>query len=120
MKQLKKDLRDYIVPIIIIILYIVVMELVFGLTCPFRILFHIDCPGCGLTRAFISFFTGNIRQAFHYNYSFIFWLITIVLFIIHRYIKPLKIKPFPVFFIITCLVTIIRYILIVVFKTPIF
>jgi len=120
MKQLKKDLRDYIVPIIIVLAYFIIMELIFGLTCPIKILFHIDCPGCGLTRAFIAFFTGNIRKALHYNYSFIFWLLTIVLFIINRYIKPLKIKPFPVLFIITCLITIIRYIMLIVFKNPIF
>ena len=120
MKKLKKDLRDYIVPIIIVISYLIVMELILGITCPFKLLFHIDCPGCGLTRAFISFFTGNIKEAFHYNYSFIFWLITILLFIINRYIKPFKTKILSIFFIITCLITVIRYVLIIAFKAPIF
>ena len=120
MEKLKKDLWDYKIAIIIIAIYLITMELIFGLTCPFKILFHIDCPGCGLTRATISLLKGNIMESLHYNYSCIFWLITIITFIIDRYIKPLKIKPFPVLFIITCLITIIRYILIVVFKTPIF
>ena len=120
MAKLKQDLKDNKIAILIIAIYLIIMELIFGYTCPFRILFHIDCPGCGLTRAFIAFFTGNISKALHYNYSFIFWLITMILFIIDRYIKPFKIKIVLISLIITCLVTIIRYILIMVFKTPVF
>lgn len=120
MKKLKEDIKNYWYVLLIAIIYLVVTELIFHKTCIVQILFHIDCPGCGLTRAAIALFMGDIKSSLHYNYSCIFWLLTILLFIIDRYIKPLKIKPFPVLFIITCLVTIIRYILILVFKTPIF
>lgn len=120
MIQLKKDIHDYKIPIIIIGIYLIVMQLVVGYVCPFKAFFHIDCPGCGLTRATISLLKGNIKESLHYNYTCIFWLLTIILFIIDRYVKPLKIKPFPVLFIITCLITIVRYVLIVIFKTPIF
>lgn len=120
MSTLKKDLKNYWYAILLVILYMTITEIIFHQTCIFQILFHIDCPGCGLTRAAIALFMGDIKSSLHYNYSCIFWLLTIILFIIDRYIKPLKIKPFPVLFIITCLVTIIRYILIVVFKNPIF
>ena len=120
MKQLQRDLKVYIIPIFIVAIYLIIMKLIFGYTCPFKIIFHVDCPGCGLTRATIALLKGNILKSLHYNYSCIFWWITIILFFIDRYIKPLKIKPFPVLFIITCIITIVRYILIVVFNEPIF
>lgn len=120
MKQLKQDLQNYKIPIIVIVVYFIIMELIFGYVCPFKAFLHIDCPGCGLTRATFALLKGDISKSLHYNYTCIFWLILIVLFIVDRYIKPLKIKPFPILFIVTCSITLIRYILIVFFDKPIF
>ena len=120
MKVLQQDLKRYWYAIIIVIIYLISMELIFGHTCIFKAIFHVDCPGCGLTRATLALLKGDIKSSLHYNYTCIFWWLTFILFFIDRYIKSLKIKPFPVLFIITCIITIVRYILIVVFKTPIF
>ena len=35
--------------------------------CFFLMLFHIPCPGCGITRAFISLLKLNIKDAVFYN-----------------------------------------------------
>jgi hypothetical protein len=35
--------------------------------CPLRFATHIPCPGCGMTRAFLSFFTLDIGKAFYYH-----------------------------------------------------
>ena len=37
------------------------------LTCPFKALLHMECPGCGMQRSFISLMRGNVPQslAFH-------------------------------------------------------
>ncbi len=35
--------------------------------CLFRNIFHIPCPSCGLTRAFICIISGNLKEAFYYN-----------------------------------------------------
>lgn len=35
--------------------------------CGFKYLLGIDCPGCGLTRSFLSLARGNIGAAVHYN-----------------------------------------------------
>ena len=48
--------------------------------CPLRALFHIPCPGCGMTRAFVSAFQLDFHAAFLYHPLFpVFVLIPIVL-----------------------------------------
>ncbi len=37
------------------------------ISCPFKKIFHIPCPFCGLTRAFYSLKKLNIKEAIHYN-----------------------------------------------------
>lgn len=120
MEQLKKDIYDLRYVIITVILYVILTNLIFGYCCPVRIIFHIECPGCGLTRAFKALFVGNISGALHYNYTFIFWLIAFILFVIDRYIKKLKFNPFPSLFVLAAIASIIRYLLIIIFKQPIF
>ncbi|MBQ3474705.1 MAG: DUF2752 domain-containing protein [Bacilli bacterium] len=120
MTQLKRDIKDLWIVVVGIIAYITITDIIFGYCCPVRIIFHHECPGCGLTRAFLSFFKGDISAALHYNYTFVFWLISFILLIIHRYIKKLFFNPFPILFIISAIASIIRYLLIVMFKMPIF
>ena len=38
--------------------------------CVWQRLFHIPCPGCGMTRAWLAFFKGNVKQAFAYHAMF--------------------------------------------------
>ncbi|MFV1967569.1 MAG: DUF2752 domain-containing protein [Pirellulaceae bacterium] len=47
--------------------------------CSYRQLLGIDCPGCGLTRCFISMAHGDIVRAWHYNPAGIY-LFLVVLF----------------------------------------
>lgn len=111
MKKLKQDIYDFRYAIVIIIIYCVIMQIIFGAVCPFKVFLHIDCPGCGLTRATISLLKGDIAKSLEYNYTCPLWLITFFLFFFDRYVKPLKIKVFPSLFIITSIVTLIRYVL---------
>ncbi len=120
MSKLKQDIIDNKIPIIAITIYMIFMQIVFGATCPFKVFLHIDCPGCGLTRATISLLKGDISKSLHYNYMCIPWITVFVLFFIDRYIKPLKIKPFPILFVIVSILTLIRYILIVCFNIIVF
>jgi hypothetical protein len=34
------------------------------LTCPSKMLFHMDCPGCGLQRSYIALFKGDFAASF--------------------------------------------------------
>src|SRR5262245_31252568 len=35
--------------------------------CPFHLLTGLECPGCGMTRAFAALFTGDLASAFLLN-----------------------------------------------------
>lgn len=107
--KLKEDLINNWISIILIIVYIILMQIVFSTWCPIKALFHIDCPGCGLTHATIYMFTGQFENAFKANYTVFFWWILIILACIDRYIYKFKIKIIPIFFIIVCFITLLRY-----------
>lgn len=109
MRKIKEDIYNIRFAIILIIIYVLLTEILFKKICPINILFNIDCPGCGLTRATIALLKGDIYSSLNYNPTCILWLITILLFIIDRYIKKLLIKPFPYLFIIVSIITIIWY-----------
>lgn len=65
-------------------------------TCTARLFFGIDCPGCGLTRSFISIGHGEFARAWHFNPAgFIVYLLFAVQipwqsFQIHRLMKGLR------------------------------
>ena len=46
-----------------------------NITCVFKWLFGIECPGCGITRAYISLLHLDFKQAFAYNHAF--WVVPI-------------------------------------------
>jgi hypothetical protein len=35
--------------------------------CGSRVLFGLECPGCGLTRSFIALASGNLQESFYFN-----------------------------------------------------
>lgn len=45
--------------------------------CLFRVLLHIDCPGCGMTRAYLSLLRLDFGAAFAYHPMF--WSVPILL-----------------------------------------
>lgn len=49
--------------------------------CPLNRFFHIRCPGCGLTHAWLSFLAGDLQQAFSCHPLFLFAPICILLYI---------------------------------------
>lgn len=64
--------------------------------CFFKSFFKFDCPGCGLTRAFLFLPRGEITRAFGLNAAspvlyLMFWLMLILL--IYRRFKPDFVEP---------------------------
>lgn len=79
--------------------------------CFFKSTFGIDCPGCGMTRAFFSLVKGNFMESLAYNPGLIPFLITIAALMIQLKLKHPK-GGFIIMwmFIITTLITVINYI----------
>ncbi len=110
LEKIKKDVCNYYYMIIIVIAYLLIMQLVFKQVCPVKILFNINCPGCGVTHATYYIFTGNFVEAIRINWSAFFWIAFFVIFFIDRYIHKFKIKVMPNMLILVCIVTFVRYI----------
>lgn len=53
----------------------VVLFKVLGVHCIFRMLTGINCPGCGMTRAYMELLHFNIAGAFRFN--FMFWSVPV-------------------------------------------
>ncbi|MEG2295637.1 MAG: DUF2752 domain-containing protein, partial [Oscillospiraceae bacterium] len=58
-----------------------------GINCPIKAFFGIPCAGCGMTRAWLSFFSWNIKAAFYFHPLFLF--APLVLFLIVDEMKPI-------------------------------
>lgn len=70
--------------------FLSVLILISQIKCPIRLIFHIYCPGCGITRMFISLIKLDFYQAFRYN-PLVFIIIPIII-INNFFVKNLKIK----------------------------
>ncbi len=77
--------------------------------CPIKFLTGISCPGCGMTRAVISVFRLNFKEAFHYHPLFLITPVMLCLFLLETAIKPIYYKiAWSMIFLMFLLVYIIR------------
>ena len=66
----KKKGISLIIWLILFALYCVLTTKFLGSACPAYLIFGIPCPGCGMTRAWISLFSGDIAKAFYFHPAF--------------------------------------------------
>ena len=68
-RESPRDTRRTVVPIVLghICCLIAVALFTRFIGCPLRRLTGISCPGCGLSRAYLSFFRGDIIAAFSFH-----------------------------------------------------
>ncbi len=57
------------------ILGVILVMYIFKVPCLIKWAFGIECPACGITRAYISLFRLDLKQAFMYNH--VFWVVPI-------------------------------------------
>jgi hypothetical protein len=53
-----------------VVIYAVVLNLIFGYSCPLKIIFDIDCPFCGMTRAHFAALRLDFTAAFRHHSLF--------------------------------------------------
>lgn len=86
-KQNKIILKHFVI-ISICIAYIFLIDAL-NIGCPFRWVTGIPCPACGITRAYVSFFSLDFKGAFLHHP--LFWLLPILVFIgVHKDTDMLK------------------------------
>lgn len=84
-EKIKSDLCRYGKPLLAVLAVILLLNVFSGSICPFRKLWGIPCPSCGITRAAMLLLEGKFREAF-LMHGFIYVLpVLAVLGIAERY-----------------------------------
>ena len=68
---LKRFIKNILVVFILIAIFYIL-----DIGCIFKKLSGLSCPGCGMTRAWLSFLKGDIGKAFYYHP--LFWMIIVI------------------------------------------
>ena len=95
-----------------------ILHFAFVHVCPVVLITGYPCPGCGLTRAFIFFFTGHPLLAFNSNPTFFLWMALLAAAIYLRYLRGTSLAPLKVPLIVICIITIAVYIFRMIFFFP--
>lgn len=108
-KRIAKDIREYGWAGIVFLAYYLVVHSFQSAFCPLLRLTGIPCAGCGLTRAFLYFFTGQWERA-AYIQPMVFPIVVFLLYCGYfRYIRGSKIKGFTSLFILLITVMLLLY-----------
>ena len=70
---------------ILLVFVILLCSYLLNIGCPIRHFLGIYCPGCGITRMFVSMIELNFYQAFRYNPLVFIYLIVFILYIILKF-----------------------------------
>lgn len=109
-KRLGEDIYHLRYALLGIGAYYVTVHLLFGQFCPAMILFHLPCPGCGMTRALLLVLSGQWNAAWKLQ-PFVFgWMGLAFLFVICRYLLDRKPKLLTGLLIILLVGTLLLYI----------
>ncbi|MCL2566173.1 MAG: DUF2752 domain-containing protein [Defluviitaleaceae bacterium] len=101
MSQLITVLKDNRIGLIVLGIYLLLAQLIFGYICPSMWLLGLPCPACGLTRAAFSLIRLDFRGAAAYN-PMIFAALPAFYFYHKKYLIPFAIivlALFVVFFV---------------------
>ena len=95
---MRKKVKDLILFIFAVTIFYGIL-FALGFTCPIKALTGISCPGCGMTRAFISLLNLKPSLAFYYHPLFPLVIIFAIAFFFKEKI-PERVKKYGIIFII--------------------
>lgn len=78
-------MKSQIIKPIILVFTIGLIIFVLDLGCPFHNIAGLHCPGCGITRMFISLIQLDIYQAFRYNPLVFIYLMGYIIYLIIKF-----------------------------------
>lgn len=96
---MRKQAKDFIFFIFVVTIFYVIL-FALGFTCPIKALTGVSCPGCGMTRAFISLLNLKPSLAFYYHPLFPLVIIFAIAFFFKEKI-PERVKKYGIIFIIS-------------------
>ena len=62
-----KENKRLIIFFLLLSIFLLLILFGFRFDCPIKEIFHLSCPGCGLTRSIISLLKFNILDSIYYN-----------------------------------------------------
>ena len=71
-------------PVLILIAAFYILLHLLGVNCPIRFLSGISCPGCGMTRAWISVFRADFSAAFAYHPLFLTMIPAVIVILFRK------------------------------------
>lgn len=107
--RIKKLTAAAVILIAVGVLYLIVNRYTgFAVPCAFHLVTGLNCPGCGVSRMFISLFALDFKSAFKYNAAvmvtlplLMYLLISLVIkYIRHGSVRPNKFQNLLIYFLI--------------------
>ena len=113
MKKLRFALINLAIFGLVILIYFAFFYLVFPSSfankelCLIKTVTGYPCPGCGMTRAYLNFFSGNLHEALHYHPLFLMIPVIILMTGILFFTKKKGLRLFATGVLILCILLLI-------------
>ena len=105
LERIWRDLKNFRVAILALVLYNVLARGIFQAFCPQLILTGFPCAGCGMTRAVFCILTGSFERGMRLNPAAPLWILFLLWFFGNRYLKGVHPKSTMLWLALVCAAT---------------
>ncbi|MDK7354360.1 DUF2752 domain-containing protein [Peptoniphilus harei] len=100
---MKRNKNSLLVFIILVILTYGILQ-VFGITCPIKFITGVSCPGCGMTRAYLSLLRLDFKSAYYYHPLFVLPALGLIIYIFRDKFSKKFLRRLEIFFVLVFLI----------------